>query len=45
MDSRGGRDDGKEFCNKEFKEMCSEFGIRHRVVGVESHGSNGGWIQ
>jgi transposase InsO family protein len=34
-------DNGKEFCSREFGEMCVDFGIKHRKVGVESHRSNG----
>lgn len=34
-------DNGKEFCNKEFKKMCWDFGIEHQLVGVEAHRSNG----
>jgi hypothetical protein len=34
-------DNGREFCNEEFKEVCYRLGIRHRLVSVESHVSNG----
>ncbi|KAM0679376.1 hypothetical protein BDAP_000243 [Binucleata daphniae] len=34
-------DSGREFINIQFKEMCKQFGIKHHVVSVESHRSNG----
>ncbi|KAF9758263.1 hypothetical protein NGRA_3187 [Nosema granulosis] len=34
-------DNGKEFSNIQFKELCKDLGIRHRLVSVESHTSNG----
>ncbi|KAF9758285.1 hypothetical protein NGRA_3163 [Nosema granulosis] len=32
---------GKEFFNVQFKELCKDLEIRHRLVNVESHTSNG----
>nr|AHW68394.1 hypothetical protein NP_09H07 [Nosema pernyi] len=34
-------DNGKEFCNSEFRQLCSTLKINHRKVSVESHTSNG----
>lgn len=34
-------DNGKEFDNEEFKKLCTDNGIIHRVVAVEAHRSNG----
>lgn len=34
-------DNGKEFGGCEFEKLCSEEGIKHRRVSVESHRSNG----
>lgn len=34
-------DNGKEFINEGFKELCHKLGIRHRKVSIESHRSNG----
>lgn len=34
-------DHGKEFCNEDFRRYCIENEITHRVVSIESHGSNG----
>jgi transposase InsO family protein len=34
-------DNSKEFCNVEFRKLCSENNIMHTTVGVESHRSNG----
>jgi len=34
-------DNGKEFVSRKFEEMCTEKGVAHRKVSVESHRSNG----
>lgn len=34
-------DKGKEFDNEEFRKLCWDFGVGHRLVGVEAHRSNG----
>ena len=34
-------DNGKEFCSREFEEMCAREKVKHTKVSVESHRSNG----
>ncbi|KAF9762178.1 hypothetical protein NGRA_2185 [Nosema granulosis] len=34
-------DNGREFINDKFKEMCRTQGIKHRKVSIEAHRSNG----
>lgn len=34
-------DNGKEFCNREFEELCRKYKVKHTKVGMESHRSNG----
>jgi hypothetical protein len=34
-------DNGKEFSNEKFKRLCWDYGVEHRLVGIEAHKSNG----
>ncbi|WUR02940.1 integrase catalytic domain-containing protein [Vairimorpha necatrix] len=34
-------DNGREFYNEGFRELCNRLEIKHRKVSVESHRSNG----